>query len=256
MLVDTHCHLTDQQFANDLDAVLGRAREAGVERILTLGTDVHSSRAAIQLAEKYESFGVFAAVGIHPESVREAKDSDLDALRECAHHPRVVAIGEIGLDYYWDRTTIDLQQAWFERQLALAAELGLPVSIHDREAHDKIFDTLQKTGNMGVRGVLHSFSGDVTLARKAVQLGFKISFAGPLTFSNAKQPPTVAQAIGIENILIETDSPYLSPQPLRGKRNEPMNVGYVAKRLAELKAMDIEELCRLISQTSSALLHW
>lgn len=256
MLVDTHCHLTDEKFAEDVDAVIERARRAGVTRMLTLGTDVESSRNAIALAEKYAE--VYAAVGIHPESVRDAKVSDLDTLRELAKHKKVVAIGETGLDYYWDQTAAALQQDWFEKQLALAAELDLPVSIHDREAHDAVRETLVKAKKRWshLRGVLHSFSGDMILAQTALELDFKISFAGPLTFLNAKQPPALARRIDSEQLLIETDSPYLSPHPLRGKRNEPANVQYVAKRLAELKEMGFEETCRLMSRNAQALFKW
>jgi TatD DNase family protein len=237
--VDSHAHLTDEAFADDLDAVIGRAQEAGIARILTLGTDVKSSRAAIVLAERYEM--VYAAVGIHPEGVRGARLDDLEILRELASHPKVVAIGEIGLDFYWDKASADSQQVFFERQLEAAAELNLPVSIHDRAAHHEIIATLRKFSlDLGLRGVLHAFSGDEAMAREAIDLGFLISFAGPITFLNAHQAPDLVPRLPLEKILIETDSPYLSPHPLRGRRNEPANVTRVAMRIAELSASSVQ----------------
>ncbi len=251
MFIDTHAHLTDEKFANDLDTVLARAEEAGVTRILTLGTDIASSRAAIALAEKYAP--VYAAVGIHPEVVREARRDEVRTVRELASHPKVVAIGEIGLDYYWDKESADLQQEFFERQLELAIELGLPVSIHDREAHEKIRETLIKLGGQGLRGVLHSFSGDEALARKTIDLGLLISFAGPVTFLNARQPPAIARVLPLDKLLIETDAPYLAPHPLRGRRNEPANVTRIAMRIAELKGLAVQEVAAQTAHNARAL---
>lgn len=262
MFFDSHCHLTAEQFDADRDAVIQRARDAGVTHILTLATDVASSRAAIALAEKYD--GVYAAVGIHPESVTQAAVQDLEQIRELARHPRVVAIGEIGLDYYWDKTTADLQQDWFEKQLELALELNLPVAVHDRDAHAKITETLERmfrrldanedtrrsepaqsdasTGahvrnaprSQPIHGVLHAFSGDLEMAHAAFALGFFVSFGGPVTFKNNRHAPDLIRALPLEKILIETDSPYLAPHPYRGKRNEPGHVKLVAERIAEL----------------------
>ncbi len=251
VFIDSHAHLTDEQFANDLDAVVARAEEAGVGRILTLGTDVPSGRAAIALAEKYAP--VYAAVGIHPEMVREAALDELKTIRELAAHPKVVAIGEIGLDYYWDRESAALQLEFFERQLELAIELKRPVSIHDREAHGQISETLNKFKGLGLRGVLHSFSGDEAMAREAIALGLLISFAGPVTFLNARKPPAVAQALPLAQLLIETDSPYLSPHPLRGRRNEPANVTRVAARIAELKGLAVQSVAAQTARNAQAL---
>ncbi len=259
--IDSHAHLTDKAFADDLDAVIARAQDAGVARILTLGTDVESSRAAIGLAEKYEI--VYAAVGIHPEGAREARPGDLKTIRELASHPKVVAIGEIGLDYYWDKGPADAQQTFFERQLEMAAELDLPVSIHDRDAHQEIIATLRKLSldlgsrdprkDLKVRGVLHCFSGDEAMAREAIDLGFLISFAGPLTFLNARKAPVLAPRLPLEKMLIETDSPYLSPHPLRGRRNEPANVTRVAMRIAELTTLSVEKVAAQTARNARAL---
>ncbi len=250
-LVDSHAHLTDGKFAGDLDAVVERAQAAGVVRIVTLGTDVAESRAAIELAERYPM--VYAAVGIHPESVREAAPDDLRAIRDIAAHPRVVAIGEIGLDYYWDRDSAALQQEWFERQLDLAAELRLPAAIHDRDAHDKIMGTLEARRGEGLRGVLHAFSGDEAMAQQALELGFCISLAGPVTFLNARRAPALVASLPLEGLLVETDSPYLAPHPLRGQRNEPANVARVAGRVAEIKELAVQQVAARTTENARRL---
>jgi TatD DNase family protein len=250
-LVDSHAHLTDTAFAGDLESVLERAQRAGVERILTLGTDVRSSRDAISLAEKYP--GLYAAVGIHPEVVREASLGDLQTIRELSFHPRVVAIGEIGLDYYWDKASASSQRTFFERQLELAAELNLPVSVHDREAHQDILGTLRKYRDQHTHGVLHAFSGDVRMAREAIDMGFLISFAGPITFLNARRAPELVPLVPLDRVLIETDSPYLSPHPLRGRRNEPAHVSRVAERIAALTGRGVDEVAETTTHNARAL---
>jgi TatD DNase family protein len=251
VLFDSHCHLTAEQFDGDREEVIRRAVDAGVTRMLTLATDVPSSRAVIALAERFEE--VCAAVGIHPESVATATLDDLAVLRELAAHPKVKAIGEIGLDYYWDKTTSGLQQTFFEKQLELAAELGLPVAIHDREAHDKIIETLQQRTSPQLRGVLHAFSGDVGMAQSAIEMGFMVSFGGPVTFKNNKHAPELIRALPLERILLETDSPYLAPQPYRGKRNEPAHVKWIAERIAELKGLDSEHVATQTTRNAQTL---
>lgn len=262
MFFDSHCHLTAEQFDADRDAVIQRAVDAGVTRMLTLATDVESSRAVIALAEKFDS--VYAAIGIHPESVSRVSLDDLKIIRALASHEKVVAIGEIGLDFYWDKTTAELQQTFFEAQLELAAELNLPVAIHDRDAHEKILETLKnfarsenretKSGEREARGkargVLHAFSGDEAMARQAFDLGYVVSFGGPITFKNNKRAPDLIRALPLEKILVETDSPYLTPHPYRGKRNEPANVHLVAERIAELKNLSVEQVA--MQTTSNA----
>lgn len=257
--VDSHCHLTAEQFDADRDAVIQRALDAGVTRMLTLATSVASSRAAIELAEKFSS--VYAAIGIHPESVRAQSLDDLKIIRELAAHPKVAAIGEIGLDYFWDKTTADLQQIFFESQLELAAELNLPVAIHDRDAHEAVIGTLRRTfRTIGIarrsdppRGVLHAFSGKVEMARQAFDLGFFVSFGGPITFKNNKDAPDLIRALPLEKILMETDAPYLTPHPYRGKRNEPAHVRLVAERIAELKGSSLEQVAMQTTKNAQAL---
>jgi len=235
--------------------VIQRALDAGVTRMLTLATDVASSRAVIELAEKFE--GVYAAIGIHPESVRDASLKDLKIIRELAAHDKVVAIGEIGLDYYWDKTTADLQQTFFEKQLELAAELNLPVAIHDRDAHEKILGTLKEFAirdtPYAIRGVLHAFSGSIEMAREAFDLGFFVSSGGPITFKNNKDAPDLIRAIPLEKILIETDAPYLTPHPYRGKRNEPAHVKLVAERIAEWKGLNMDQVAMQTTKNAQAL---
>lgn len=257
-LFDSHCHLTAEQFDADRANVIQRAVDAGVTRMLTLATDIESSRTVIALAEKFDA--VYCAIGIHPESVGRAEIGDWRLLRELAQHPKVVAIGEIGLDYYWDKTTAELQQKFFEKQLELAAELNLPVVIHDRDAHEKIIATLseftkneqRKTSNE-TRGVLHAFSSDLEMARQAFDLGYVISFGGPITFKNNKHAPDLIRALPLEKILIETDSPYLTPQPFRGKRNEPAHVMLVAERIAEIKNSTIEQIATQTTKNAQRL---
>ncbi|GIL15176.1 MAG: hydrolase TatD [Chloroflexota bacterium] len=243
---DSHCHLTAEQFDADRGAVIQRAVDAGVTRLLTLATDVTSSHAAIALAEKFDA--VFCAVGIHPESVSKAELGDLRRLRELAAHPKVVAIGEIGLDFYWDKTTAEAQQKFFESQLELAAELALPVCIHDRDAHAKLLATLENFARATpraarhARGALHAFSGDAAMAQRAFDLGYVVSFGGPITFKNNKTAPALLNALPLEKILIETDAPYLTPHPWRGKRNEPAYIKLVAQQIATARGLSVAQV--------------
>ncbi len=233
--------------------MIQRAVDAGVTRMLTLGTDVASSRAVVELAERFES--VYAAVGIHPEAVREASDADLEVIQDLAAHPKVIAIGEIGLDYYWDKTTAELQQRFFKQQLELAAELHLPVAIHDRDAHAQILATLAQPAHRSVppRGVLHAFSGGAEMARQAFELGYLVSFGGPITFKNNKRSSADIPPLPLDKILIETDSPYLAPHPWRGKRNEPANVKLVAERIAQLHALTLEQVAAQTTRNAQTL---
>jgi TatD DNase family protein len=185
--------------------------------------------------------------------VREAALDDIRTIRELASHPQVVAIGEIGLDYYWDTASADTQRLFFERQLELAAELNLPVSIHDRDAHQDIMETLRRFKDLGMHGVLHAFSGDAAMARGALGLGFMISFAGPITFLNAREAPELVPLVPLDRVMIETDSPYLSPHPLRGRRNEPANVARVAERLAALTGRTVEQVAEHTTSNARAL---
>ena len=242
LLFDTHAHYDDDSFDADRDAVLCAMPEKGVGLIVNPGCDLTSSRKAIELAEKYDH--VYAAVGIHPENCGDFVPEHINALRELARHPRVVAIGEIGLDYYWaENPPREFQQEVLRRQLALAVELEKPVIIHDRDAHA---DTLAIVKEFpGLRGVFHCFSGSVEMARQLIDMGWYLGFDGPITYKNAKKAPEVIAAIPPERMLIETDSPYLTPVPHRGERNDSSFVGLVAEKIAQVRGMAVEDVVRL-----------
>lgn len=233
MYFDTHAHYDDAAFSDDRDAILTSAAAEGVALVLDPGCDLSSSRAALSLAERY-SF-VYAAVGIHPEELDTLTPTSLDELGALVAHPRCVAIGEIGLDYYWDATHKDAQKALFAAQLELALALDKPVIVHDREAHADALELVCRYE--GLRGVFHCFSGSVEMARELLRRGWYIGFDGPLTYKNARRALEVAEACPLERILIETDSPYLSPVPMRGKRNDSRNLRYIAEKLAEIKGL-------------------
>jgi len=261
LLVDTHAHLDDRAFAADREAVIARAVAAGVSRILTVGVDLPSSRAAVALAEKHPA--VYAAVGLHPHDARKWNEATVRELRGLAQHPRVVAIGETGLDFYRNLSPREAQIAAFRAQLALAGEVGLPVIIHDREAHGEVMAILrqwvERVRSPGpavpppARGVLHAFSGDLALAEAASNLGFCIALGGPLTFAHARRTVEVARQLPLDRLLLETDCPYLTPEPFRGRRNEPAYVRYVAERLAQIRAQPVEVVAKASTQNALAL---
>jgi TatD DNase family protein len=247
-MIDAHCHLDDEQFAGDLDAVLARARAAGVRAIITAGADVASSRAAVALAEKHES--VYAVVGIHPHDAASFDENALAAIRALATHRKVVGIGEIGLDFHYpDGAPRAAQERALSAQLDLADELGKPVVIHDRDAHPELMALLAR--RRSPRGILHCFSGDLAMARQAINLGWYISFAGSVTFKNARRLQEIARTLPLDRIVVETDAPYLSPQ--RGNRNEPANVARVAAKIAELKNVPVSLVERATTQNCQTL---
>ncbi len=233
-MIDAHCHLTDEQFAHDRDAVIARAQDAGVSRMIVTGADVASSRAAVALAEQYPN--IYAVVGVHPEYAASFDDAQLAAIRNLAVQRKVIGIGEIGLDFYWAQNPPrEIQERALIAQMELATELGKPVVIHDRNAHTELLAVVRARAGH-TRGILHCFSGDLAMARQAIDLGYLISFAGNVTFNNARALQAIAAALPLEHILIETDAPYLSPW--RGKRNEPANVARVAEKIATLKNIE------------------
>jgi TatD DNase family protein len=245
VLFDTHTHLDQPEFDADRAAVIARARAAGVEAMLGVGIDAASSAAAVQLAA--QETGVWAAVGIQPNSCAQARPGDWDRIVALAAHPRVAAIGETGLDRYWDHTPIAVQRDFFARHLALAAERSLPVVIHCRDAADDLMAMLRDAVGRGpLRGVMHSFSGDAALAAECVALGLFVSFSGAATYTNRKFAALreAAQSVPADRLLIETDSPYLVPQPLRGRerRNEPAWIVHTLACLAELRGVSPDEL--------------
>jgi len=244
LLVDTHAHLDSGQFRADLDAVLARAADHGVGTILTVGCDLPSSRVSIELAARYPQ--VWASVGIHPHDAETVDARALAELTELAQAGKVVAIGETGLDFFRDRAPRDRQRQAFRAQIRLARQLGKPLIVHDRDAHDEIVAILRDEGASEVGGVMHCFSGDLALARQCIAMGFFISFAGPLTYPNSALRE-VAAALPVDVMLVETDCPYLAPQPFRGKRCEPAHVSATAAALAALKGLSPDDVARVTS---------
>lgn len=238
MLFDSHAHYDDEKFQDDRDEVLSKANKDGISYILNAATDIDTSLMSIEFAEKFDF--VYASVGVHPHSASILDDSTFEKISELAGKPKVVAIGEIGLDYYYDYSPKDVQKYWFKRQLDLAVELSMPAIIHDRDAHEDIINIIRESQISQVGGVMHCFSGSVEMAKILLDMGFYLSFGGPVTFKNARKAIEVLQYVPMDRMLIETDSPYLSPEPLRGKRNDSRNVRLVAEKIAEIKGLDFE----------------
>ena len=238
-LIDSHAHLDHRKFDGDRAAVISRAQEVGVVAILNAGADLASSRAAVALAEEHDF--IYAAVGVHPHDALTVNPELLDELRKLARHPKVVAVGEIGLDYYRDLSPRPVQLRAFADQLALATELGLPVVIHSRDAHDDVLAALQ--GWDGV-GVLHSYSAGPERLEEVLALGFSIGISGPVTFPKAQPLRAVAAAVPLERLLVETDCPYMTPVPYRGRRNEPAHVRYVVEAVARARDVQPEAVAR------------
>lgn len=251
MLFDTHAHLNAEQFAEDQDEVIRRAKENGVGKIVNIGFNRETIPSSLALAEKYDF--IYTAVGWHPQDAKDMREEDFDWLRDLSKHEKVVAIGEIGLDYYWDTSPKDVQQKIFRQQIQLAKELNLPIIIHDREAHQDIVDILKQEKASEVGGIMHCFSGSMEMARECLDMNFYISFGGPVTFKNAKKPKEVAKQVPIDRLLIETDCPYLTPEPYRGKRNESGYVKYVAEAIAQLREMEVEELVNITYKNALSL---
>ena len=249
-IFDTHAHYDDSRFDGDRDAVLAALPEAGVELVLDPGCDLPSSRAAAALAERYSH--VYAAAGIHPENCAGFQDADLAALRQLLAQPKVAAIGEIGLDYYWaENPPRDFQQMVFRKQLALAEELDLPVIVHDREAHGDSLEIVKEFP--GVRGVFHCFSGSPEMAEELLKRGWYLGFDGPITYKNARRAPEVAAITPLERMVVETDAPYLSPVPVRGRRNDSRYLPHVIAKLAEWKGVTPEEMTRITCENGKRL---
>lgn len=246
ILFDTHAHLDDEGYDADRDDMIQRARAAGVAHIVNVGYDLESSLRSIKLAEKYDL--IYAAVGIHPHGAGEAEPGYLEELEKLAAHPKVVALGEIGLDYYRDLSPRPVQLKVFQEQMALAKKLQKPIIIHDRDAHGDIMDILREEGLGPSGGVMHCYSGSWEMAKECLAMGFYISIAGPVTFPNAPKLKDVAARIPPDRLLIETDAPYLTPVPHRGKRNESAYVAYTAKEIARLRGMETEDLASLCAE--------
>ena len=246
-IFDTHAHYDDKAFDQDRDELILALLSGRVCGIVNQGTDIASSRFSLELAEKYD--GLYAAVGLHPECLDENSMNEIDTVRQLAAHPKAVAVGEIGLDYYYD-VPRDLQKNVFSAMLELADDLSMPVNIHDREAHGDTLDIIKK---YRPKGILHCFSGSAEMAREVVKLGMYIGMGGVVTFKNARKTLEVIDAVPLESLVLETDCPYLSPVPFRGKRNDSGNIIYTAEKIAEIKSTTAEEVLRITKENAQTV---
>lgn len=257
-LVDTHAHLDSSRYDKDRAAVISRAQEAGVTQMITIGGSLEASRRALALAQEYPF--LYAAVGIHPHNAVDLNGAALAELRELAQQPKVVAVGEIGLDFYRDLSPRDVQRRAFQAQLAWAAKMSKPVVIHDRDAHQEVLEILAdwaagqaRSPLAGRLGVLHTFSGDLSMAERAIELGFYLSISGPVTYQNARDLPEVVRSVPLERLMVETDCPWLAPHPHRGKRNEPAYVRLVAEQIAALRGIELAKVAQATTANARRL---
>lgn len=252
MLTDSHAHLNAPEFDEDRAETIARAREAGVTRIVNIGFNRETIPSSLALAEAYDF--IWTAVGWHPQDAKDMQPGDLEWIEELTRHEKVVAIGEIGLDYYWDTSPKDVQDRVFREQIRLARKVGKPIIIHNRDAHHDIVETLKQEKAAEVGGIMHCYSGSWETAKQCLDMNFYISFGGPVTFKNARQPKEVLAQVPLDRLLLETDSPYLTPHPFRGKRNESAHVRLVAEAAAELTGLTVEEIARITTENAIRLL--
>lgn len=245
MFIDTHTHLFFKNFDDDREEVVKNAIASGVKYMLVPGTDIETSKQAIELAEKFDA--VYASVGVHPHDTKDWSNSLIEELKELAKHPKVVAIGEIGLDYFYDFSPKEKQKQAFDKQIELALELNLPVIIHNRDSNEDIMEFARKYKNTQLKAQYHCFAGTVENARELVEMGHFISFTGNITFKKADSIREVISKVSVENILLETDSPFLTPEPFRGKRNEPKNIPLIAEIIAKIHHLRVEDVARTTS---------
>ncbi len=251
MLFDSHAHYDDNKFDQDRQDVIEKVRQSGVAFIVNAASNIPSSIDSIALSQEYEF--IYAAVGVHPQDVEGMNDNVISMLADFAREPKVVAIGEIGLDYHYDDVPKPLQKHWFARQILLARELKLPIIIHDRESHEDILKIVKKENAKEVGGVFHCFSGSVEMAREVLDNNFYISIGGVATFKNAKKIVDVIRAIPSDRLLIETDSPYLAPEPFRGTRNDSSYIRYTAMKVAEIREDSFENIARITCENAKRL---
>ncbi|RLL41695.1 TatD family deoxyribonuclease [Oceanobacillus piezotolerans] len=251
MLFDTHVHLNARQFAEDREETIKRAFDAGVEYMTVVGFDHETIPLAIEIAEEYKN--IYAAVGWHPVDAVDMTDKELEWIKELSKHEKVVAIGEMGLDYHWDKSPKEVQKEVFRKQIQLAKEVNMPIIIHNREATEDIIQILQEENAKEVGGIMHCYNDSVDYVQACLDMNFYISLGGPVTFKNAPLPKEVAKQVPIDRLLIETDAPYLAPHPNRGKRNEPAYVKLVAEKIAELRGVSLEEIAEKTTKNAFQL---
>ncbi|WP_436889142.1 TatD family hydrolase [Mammaliicoccus sciuri] len=251
MLIDTHVHLNADQYDEDLQEVIDRALEEGIDRMFVVGFDTNTIERTMKLIDQYDF--IYGIIGWHPVDAIDCTEERLQWIEELSRHPKIIGIGEMGLDYHWDKSPKDIQKEVFRKQITLAKRVQLPIIIHNREATQDCVDILKEENASEVGGIMHSFSGSNEIADEILKMNFYISLGGPVTFKNAKQPKEVAQHVPLDRLLVETDAPYLSPHPYRGKRNEPARVKLVAEQIAELRGISYEEVCKATTENAERL---
>ncbi|MBU9710370.1 TatD family hydrolase [Evansella tamaricis] len=251
MLFDTHVHLNADHYEEDVEDVIKRALDVGVSNMVVVGFDEKTIAKAMELVENYEF--LYGAVGWHPVDAVDFNDTHIHLLKKLAGHSKIVALGEMGLDYYWDKSPKEIQKDVFRKQIQLARELTMPIIIHNRDADEDVVCVLQEEEAKEVGGIMHCFGGSLEIAKQCLEMNFHISFGGPVTFKNARQTKEVAKEIPLDRLLIETDAPFLAPHPYRGKRNEPAYIKLVAEQLAEIKGIKYEELTAITMNNAKKL---
>lgn len=251
MIFETHAHYDDRAYDRDRDKIIRLLKEEGIAPIINVGASLTSTETSIKLAHEYDH--VYAAVGVHPSDCADMTDKDIEWLRELTGDDKVVAIGEIGLDYHYDEPDKNIQKKWFEKQLDLAKETDLPVIVHSRDAAQDTLDILSKEEHKGIRGIIHCFSYSQELAREYVKMGYYIGIGGVVTFKNGRKLHEIARTIPLENIVVETDCPYLAPEPYRGRRNSSAYLTYIIERIAQLREMSYEEVERATYENAALL---
>lgn len=251
MLIDTHVHLNAEQYVDDLDEVIERARENGIEKMVVIGCDRPTIERTMELIDEHED--IYGVIGWHPVDAIDCTDEDLEWIEQLSKHEKIVGIGEMGLDYHWDKSPKDVQKDLFKKQIELAKRVNLPIIIHNREATEDCVAILKEMHAEEIGGIMHAFSGDESVADEIIDMNFYVSLGGPVTFKNAQLPKDIAVHVPIDRLLVETDAPYLTPHPYRGKRNEPAYVKLVAEKIAELRQISYEELARTTSENAKRL---
>lgn len=251
MLIDTHVHLNADQYDEDLQEVIDRALEEGIDRMFVVGFDTKTIERTMKLIDEYDF--IYGIIGWHPVDAVDCTDERLQWIESLSSHPKIIGIGETGLDYHWDKSPKDIQKEVFRKQIALAKRVQLPIIIHNREATKDCVDILKEENASEIGGIMHSFSGSPEIADEIIKMNFYVSLGGPVTFKNAKQPKEVAKHVPMDRLLVETDAPFLSPHPYRGKRNEPARVKLVAEQIAELRGMTYEEVCLATTENAEKL---
>ncbi|MEG2349332.1 MAG: TatD family hydrolase [Hungatella sp.] len=253
MIFDTHVHYDDEAFQEDRDQLLGSLAEHGIEAVVNIGASIETTKNTLKLMEQYPF--VYGAVGVHPSETAQLDETQMDWLKEASQNPKVVAIGEIGLDYYWDEPDREIQQSWFVRQLSLAREVKLPVVIHSRDAAKDTLDIMKEQNAGEIGGVIHCFSYGIEMAREYLNMGFYLGIGGVLTFHNAKKLKEVVAYMPMDRLVLETDCPYLSPVPNRGKRNSSLNLPYVVEAICAIKGISAEEVMEQTNQNAKRMYH-